>query len=172
MSGRLLAESWGEARRYWSVLTLYGRFESIVALVLGFIIALVIVIALTQLIIRLLPLVLGGAFDLLDHDVFQGLFGTIMTLLIAMEFRHSIVRVALRRESIIQVKTVVLIAILALSRKLVILDVHTTGPATIAALGGTTLALGIVYWLLRERDDRLAAVTHRVDQQNESLEQP
>lgn len=169
MSGRLRTGSWAEARRYWSALTVYGRFESIVALVLGFIIALVIVIALTQLIIRLLPLVFGGAFDLLDHDVFQGLFGTIMTLLIAMEFRHSIVRVALRRESIIQVKTVVLIAILALSRKLVILDVPSTGAATIAALGGTTLALGVVYWLLRERDDRLAAVTYGLDRQDESV---
>lgn len=46
----------------------------------------------------------------------------IMTLLIAMEFKHSIVRVALRRDSIIQVKTVVLIALIALSRKFVILD--------------------------------------------------
>jgi hypothetical protein len=45
----------------------------------------------------------------------------IMTLLIAMEFKHSIVRVALRRD-IIQVKTVVLIAVIALSRKFVILD--------------------------------------------------
>jgi hypothetical protein len=29
--------------------------------------------------------------------------------------------------------------------------------ATIAALAATTLALGGVYWLLRERDDRFAS---------------
>lgn len=80
----------------------------------------------------------------------------IMTLLIAMEFKHSIVRVALRRSSIIQVKTVVLIALIALSRKFVILDSHTTAASTVAALAGATLALGVVYWLMRERDDRLA----------------
>jgi hypothetical protein len=57
----------------------------------------------------------------------------IMTLLIAMEFKHSIVRVALRRDSIIQVKTVVLIAVIALSRKFVILD-SDASPAKIAAL--------------------------------------
>ena len=34
----------------------------------------------------------------------------IMTLLIAMEFKHSIIRAALRQESIVQVKTVILIA--------------------------------------------------------------
>jgi uncharacterized membrane protein (DUF373 family) len=78
-------------------------------------------------------------------------FGMIMTLLIGLEFKHSIVRVALRRDSIIQVKTVVLIALIALSRKFVILDIQTTGAATIAALSGALLALGAVYWLIRER---------------------
>ena len=81
----------------------------------------VIAVALVQLVARIVPLLLSGAIDPLEHDVFQALFGMIMTLLIAMELKHSIVRVALRRSSIIQVKTVVLIALIALSRKFVIL---------------------------------------------------
>jgi uncharacterized membrane protein (DUF373 family) len=84
----------------------------------------------------------------------------IMTLLIAMEFKHSIVRVALRRSSIIQVKTVLLIALIALSRKFVILDSSATAASTIAALAAATLVLGVVYWLLRERDDRVAKQAH------------
>ena len=75
--------------------------------------------------------------------------------LIAMEFKHSIVRVALRRDSSIQVKTVVLIALIALSRKFVILDSNAS-PAKIAALASATLALGATYWLLRKRGDRAA----------------
>jgi uncharacterized membrane protein (DUF373 family) len=146
-----------ETRHHWSIMTAYERFEQIVAFALSLVIAVVIVIALLQLMLNVLPLVLGGALDPLDHGVFQALFGMIMTLLIAMEFKHSIIRVALRRESIIQVKTVVLVALLALSRKFVILDVVATDAATIAALAGATLVLGIVYWLLRERDDRLAS---------------
>ena len=145
-----------ETRRYWPIMTAYERFEQIVAFLLGLLIAIVVVIALIQLLIEVMPLVLGGALDPLDHRVFQALFGMIMTLLVAMEFKHSIIRVALRRESIIQVKTVMLVALLALSRKFIILDVAATEPATIAALSGATLVLGIVYWLLRERDDRLA----------------
>jgi len=145
-----------ETRRYWPIMTAYERFEQIVAFLLGLLIAVVVVIALIQLLIEVMPLVLGGALDPLDHRVFQALFGMIMTLLIAMEFKHSIIRVALRRESVIQVKTVMLVALLALSRKFIILDVAATEPATIAALSGATLALGIVYWMLRERDDRLA----------------
>ena len=145
-----------ETRRYWPIMTAYERFEQIVAFLLGLLIAIVVVIALIQLLIEVMPLVLGGALDPLDHRTFQTLFGMIMTLLIAMEFKHSIIRVALRRESVIQVKTVMLVALLALSRKFIILDVAATEPATIAALSGATLVLGIVYWLLRERDDRLA----------------
>jgi uncharacterized membrane protein (DUF373 family) len=151
-SYKLLAET----REQWPLMSLYERFEQIVAIVLSLVIAVVIIVALMQLLIRVLPLVLSGAVDPLDHEVFQVLFGMVMTLLIALEFKHSIVRVALRRERIVQVKTVVLISLIALSRKFVILDTAATDAATIAALAGATLVLGTVYWLLRERDDRLA----------------
>jgi uncharacterized membrane protein (DUF373 family) len=133
----------------------YERFEHVVAFILGLIIAVVIVLAMFQLVARVVPVLLSGAIDPLDQEVFQGLFGMIMTLLIALEFKHSIIRVALRRESIVQVKTVVLIALLALSRKFIILDSKTTEAETIAALALATLVLGVVYWLLREREDRL-----------------
>jgi uncharacterized membrane protein (DUF373 family) len=136
-------------------MNLYERFEHVIAFILSLIIALVIALALLQLLARVVPLFVSGAIDPLDHEVFQGLFGMIMTLLIALEFKHSIVRVALRRESIVQVKTVVLISLLALSRKFIVLDSKATGAETIAALALATLVLGVVYWLLRERDDRL-----------------
>ena len=95
-----------ETREHWPIMSVYERFEQIVAIVLSLVISVVIALALVQLVIRIVPLLLSGAIDPLEHDVFQALFGMIMTLLIAMEFKHSIVRVALRRSSIIQVKTV------------------------------------------------------------------
>lgn len=146
-----------ETRRYWPLMTAYQRFEHVVAFALSVIIAMLIVLALVQLFVRVVPLLVTGAVDPLDHEVFQSLFGMVMTVLIALEFKHSIVRVALRRESIVQVKTVVLIALLALSRKFVILDPASTGAGLVAALAFATLVLGAVYWLLRERDDRLAS---------------
>ena len=135
----------------WRLMNAYERFEQLVVLALGLIIAAVIVMALLQLYRRVIPLLIGGAIDPLDHDVFQSLFGAIFTVLIAMEFKHSIVRAALRRDSIVQVRTVLLIALLALSRKFVILDSATTPAPTIAALGFATLVLGLVCWLLREQ---------------------
>ncbi|MDK4552434.1 heat resistance protein PsiE-GI (plasmid) [Enterobacter roggenkampii] len=137
-----------------AIMSFYERFEQVVALVLSAVIAVIIMVSLFQLISIVFTLLLD-AFNPLDHKVFQSVFGMIMTLLIAMEFKHSIVRVALRRDSIIQVKTVVLIAVIALSRKFVILD-SDASPAKIAALAGATLALGATYWLLRKRGDRAA----------------
>lgn len=127
----------------WSVMTFYERFEQIVALILSAVIAAVIVVSLVQLIQIVFTLLLSEAFNPLDHRAFQTVFGMVMTLLIAMEFKHSIVRVALRRDSIIQVKTVLLIGLIALSRKFVILDPEAS-PAKVAALAGATVALGAV----------------------------
>ncbi len=142
-------------RDQWAVMSFYERFEQVIALVLSAVIAVIIVVSLFQLIAIVFTLLILDAFNSLDHKVFQTVFGMIMTLLIAMEFKHSILRVALRRDSIIQVKTVILIGLIALARKFVILDPEAT-PAKIAALAGATLALGATYWLLRERDDRAA----------------
>lgn len=143
-------------RVQWSLMNAYERFEQVIVLALGVIIALVIIMALVQLYRRVLPLLLGGAIDPLDHAVFQTLFGSIFTVLIAMEFKHSIVRPAFRKDSIVQVRTVLLIALLALSRKFVILDSAGTPAATIAALGFATLVLGITSWLLKDRNDQKA----------------
>jgi uncharacterized membrane protein (DUF373 family) len=133
-------------RSQWRLMTVYERFEQVVALVLSAVIAVIIVVSLFQLIAIVFTLLVLDAFNPLDHKVFQSVFGMIMTLLIAMEFKHSIVRVALRRDSIIQVKTVILIGLIALARKFVILDPEAS-PAKIAALAGATLALGATYWL-------------------------
>ena len=152
-----------ETRRHWPLMTVYERFEQVVAILLSLATSAVIVVALVQLMIGVMPLLVGGVLSPLEHPTFQALFGMIMTLLIAMEFNHSIVRVAFRRESIVQVRTVLLIAVLALSRKFIILDTAATSAATIAALAGATFVLGVVYWLLRERDDRLGTAEARDD---------
>jgi uncharacterized membrane protein (DUF373 family) len=135
------------------VMWIYDRFEQIVALVLSVIIAVIVVAALIELVRIVVYMVETESLSPLEQGTFQLVFGMIMTLLIALEFKHSIVRVAMRREGIIQVKTVVLIALIALARKFVILDIAAS-PAQIAALAFALLALGVVYWLLREREDR------------------
>lgn len=146
---------WNQFKEDWTLMNYYERFEQVIALILSAVISVIIVISLYQLILTVFDLLVIDAFNPLEYQIFQTVFGMIMTLLIAMEFKHSIVKVALRQDNIIQVKTVVLIALIALSRKFVILDLDTSSPAEIAALAGAVVAMGIVYWLLRERDSRV-----------------
>jgi len=138
----------------WLGLNLYERFEQVVAVVVTALVAVIVVVAVVDLFKEVMLLAWRGILNPLDQRIFQTIFGQVLTVLIALEFKHSIIRVAARRESIVQVKTVLLIALIALSRKFVILDTNDTSAATIAALASATLVLGVVYWLLRERDDR------------------
>jgi uncharacterized membrane protein (DUF373 family) len=76
--------------------------------------------------VTVFPLLVFGALNPLNHQEFEVIFGMIMTLLIAMEFNHSILQKMERLHRVIQVKTVVLISILALARKFIILNVEAT----------------------------------------------
>jgi uncharacterized membrane protein (DUF373 family) len=62
--------------------------------------------------------------------------------------------VVTRERGIIQAKIVILIAVLALVRKIIITDLSAIPPGALAAEAALLLALGVTYWLMRERDDR------------------
>jgi len=149
--------SWSHLQAQWAVLSYYQRFEGLVALALTLVIALIILVALFRLTSGVVTGLLFGVLDPLDHGIFQSVFGDILTLLIALEFNHSLQYVVKREQSIIQTKIVLLIALLAIARKFIILDLSSVDAAQLLGLAAITLALGITYWLLRERDDRTDA---------------
>ncbi len=136
---------------YWPVMTLYERFEHIVVLIVSIVISIVVLFALIQLVREVLNLLILSALNPLDHKVFQAIFGMIMTLLIAMEFKHSILKVLERNSHIVQARAVILIALLALARKFIIVDLGATEPIKLFALSFALLVLGGVYWLLGHR---------------------
>jgi uncharacterized membrane protein (DUF373 family) len=141
------------ARTRWRALTAYQRFEHIVIFILTLLIAVIIVSAVWNLMLRILfELVLAGGFDPTDQEVFQAVFGMIFTVLIALEFKRSLIVVAESRNSIVQVRTVVLLAMLAIVRKLIILDLKVTDAAELFGLAAAMLALGAVYWAVRDQD--------------------
>lgn len=141
----------------WVILTYYQRFESIVALVLTILIGLIIAVALIRLSVGVVSGLVLGVLNPLDQKVFQSIFGEIMTLLIALEFNHTLRYVVTRQQSVIQTKVVMLIALLALARKIIVFDLHDMSPELLLGLAAVTLALGATYWLMRERDDRVTA---------------
>ena len=147
--------SWSHLRTQWPVLSYYQRFEGLVALILTLVIALIILVALFRLTSSVITGLLFGALDPLDPGIFQSVFGEILTLLIALEFNHTLQYVVKRQQSIIQTQVVLLIALLAIARKFIVLDLGSVDAAQLLGLAAITLGLGIAYWLIRERDDRI-----------------
>lgn len=136
----------------WNLMTVYERFEQGIALILTGLIAVVIVVATLELTKEILQLILADRMSPLDHRLFQTLFGQVMTVLIALEFKHSILRVVARKESIIRVKTVLLIGLLAISRKFIVLDLNEVQAEMVLALSVSIIALAIAYWIVRGRE--------------------
>jgi uncharacterized membrane protein (DUF373 family) len=145
-------------RTAWPALTTYQRFEQIVALILGVLVSVLVILALVHLTWSVTLVVLSSPTDPAWTEVFQTVLGMVMTVLIALEFNHSIISVLERHHGLVRLRSVVLIALLAVVRKFIIVDVTNAGPATVVGLAASTIALGAVYWLVREQDLRQEGV--------------
>lgn len=146
-----------ETLQNWDGMSYYERFEQIVAMLLSVAIAVTVVYAMYHLVAQVFSLLVVRAADPFDYRVFQVVFEMILTVLIAMEFNHTIVKSLRGEGSIIQVKIVLLIGILALVRKFIVMELETMNPWNVMALALAVIAMGGAYWLMRERDDRLLA---------------
>src|ERR1700730_7088623 len=116
-----------DARDKFRLLSLYQRFEHAVVMLLTALIAVIVVAAVWSLSLKILfGLVLSGSLDPSDYSVFQAVFVMIFTVIIALEFKKSLLVVAERRHTIVQIRSVVMIALLAICRKVIILDLTET----------------------------------------------
>ncbi|WP_103122599.1 phosphate-starvation-inducible PsiE family protein [Methylopila sp. Yamaguchi] len=135
-------------------LTIYERFEYVVILVLTALISIVVIAAVWTLSLKILfGLVLSGGVDPADYSVFQAVFGMIFTVIIALEFKKSLLVATQPGGGVVQIGAVVLIALLAICRKFIILDLSKTDAPQIFALAAAALTLGVVYWMVRARDE-------------------
>jgi uncharacterized membrane protein (DUF373 family) len=117
-------------------------------------IAVVVALAVWNLVLKVLSSIVSTGLDPTDYAVFQTLFGLIFTVIIALEFKRSLFVIAEQQRGIVQVRTVILIALLTIVRKLMIIDLTTTDAQHLFALAAAILALGGVYWLVRDQDRR------------------
>jgi uncharacterized membrane protein (DUF373 family) len=149
-----LKKDLADARESWAPLSFYEKFEHACILILTALIALIIALAIWNLVLKILINLLASTLDPTDYAVFQALFGMIFTVIIALEFKRSLLVLAERVDSVVQVRAVLLIALLAVVRKLILLDVKATDALQLLALAAAILALGAAYWMVRDQDRR------------------
>jgi uncharacterized membrane protein (DUF373 family) len=133
--------------------TIYEWFEQIVLSILVFIICLIIVYSLIIATIEIFEDLVSG-IGFIESAALKDTFGLILTVIILVEFNHSIVLAIRQRSGAIQVRIVVLITIIVLARKLVLLDYAAASVETLLGLGGLALALGGLYWLISDGEQR------------------
>jgi uncharacterized membrane protein (DUF373 family) len=135
------------------IYTVYDQFERIISVILLITISIIILYA-----TGLMMITLAGDFHAGLHFAEQGAlkdtFGLILSLLILIEFNHSLVLAVRRRSGIIEVRVVILIAIIVIARKLILLDYANTTLEMLLGLGGLALSLGALYWLLTDIERR------------------
>ncbi len=123
------------------------RFEQVIAKLLGALLVLLIVLASVELLRQLATALL------LRQTVWQGdalivYFGELLNILIALELLQNIT--AYLKRHAVQIQLVLLTAITAVARKLIVLPgTADSKPLMVVALGLTVLALAGAYWLMR-----------------------
>lgn len=132
--------------------SLYEAFEHVVMFILTCVLVLLVAFATWKLIAEVTFYIVNNRIDPENSAVFQSLFGMIFTVVIGLEFKRSLLVVSDGKDSVVRVRSIILIGMLATVRKFIVLDLTTVVASELFAVSAAILALGIVYWLVRDQD--------------------
>jgi uncharacterized membrane protein (DUF373 family) len=134
-------------RKTLSLLGGYEQFERFVLQLIQVMLGLIAAYSVVLVIVQIgRDVALGESF--MDKAVLQDTFGSILTILILLEFNHSVHIAIVQRTGALQVQIVVLITILVIARKLMLLDYAVAKVDTLLGFAALLLALGGLYWLI------------------------
>lgn len=135
------------------------KFERIVVSALMVMMGMVVLLATIELGWILVKDIISPPVILLDVEELLELFGLFLLVLIGVELFETIQTYYLER--IIRVEVVVTVAIIAISRKVIILDYKTLSSFTFLDVGGVILALAIAYYLIKKAGRDSSARIHK-----------
>lgn len=130
----------------------YHWFERMVVAALGVMVAVSIVLTLAQAGVALWQAV-ASEHHLLDHNAFIKVFGAFMTVLIALEFNHTVLPDMTTKTPVVKVRAVLLVAMLALARKVVLLDFKEVDYTSMIGLAVLFLGIAAAYWGVRREEE-------------------
>jgi uncharacterized membrane protein (DUF373 family) len=135
----------------WRDLSYYLYFERVALLLVLVMLSAIAAYAIVSAALKLASdMLLGESF--LDKAALQDTFGLLLTIVIVLEFNHSIFVALTERTGVIQARLMIIITILVIVRKLMLMDFTTVEPQTLLSFGGLLLALGALYWLISTGD--------------------
>ncbi|TYO99067.1 uncharacterized membrane protein (DUF373 family) [Geothermobacter ehrlichii] len=132
----------------------YHWFERLVVAALTALVSISVVLTLIQSGVELYQVVLTGP-ALFDHNQFIKVFASFMTVLIALEFNHTVLADITTKKPIVKVRAVLLVAMLALARKVVLVDFKEVSYTSMLGLAVLIICVSGAYWAVR-RDEFLS----------------
>jgi uncharacterized membrane protein (DUF373 family) len=133
-------------------LGLIHRVENLVSKVLSVALIVVILVSLVDLIIVLSrDLFTAEPVGFFDKTLIE-IFGLFLNILIALELLENIT--AYLRKHIVQVELVIVTALIAVARKIIIFDPKQYDKVDLIALAIASLALSVSYWLIRRMNPK------------------
>ena len=122
------------------------NIEGIVSKVLSVAMILVILVAIWNLGVYLVQMLISQSDEPFTKTLFK-IFGLFLNVLIALEILENIT--AYLKKHVIQVELVIVTSLIAVARKIIILDLEKTSGIDIIGLGIALLSLSISYWIIR-----------------------
>ncbi len=130
--------------------TFIRRFELLIVILLILLMMIVVALSLAELVILLASDLLQGAPNILRNHDMLNLLGYFMMVLIALELLETIKNYL--TENAIHVEVVLLVAMIAVARKVIILDMKELQPLTLFGIATVILSLSASYWLMKKTE--------------------
>ncbi|SEN45845.1 phosphate-starvation-inducible PsiE family protein [Palleronia pelagia] len=140
------------------VLRAYGWFERLVSGVILIGMMMVVLLAVYSFLRTVIGVTLAENAEL-DYVQFQTLFDRVLAAVIAVELAHSIRQMVLGDHGFGQLRTVITIGMLAVVRKLIVLEVDNATGSFLMGIAAAVLALALGLVAIRWIEDRRSTLS-------------
>lgn len=134
-------------------------FEKIIIRVLVILMAFVLLLSTIELAWVIIKDIITPPVLLLEIDELLEIFGLFMLVLIGIELLETIAKTYMA-ESVDHAQIVMAVAIIAIARKVIILDVKDLSGLALVGIAAIILALSIGYYLIKKKGDLVKEIPH------------
>lgn len=123
------------------------QFESLIAKLLSIAMLIVIMVTMVNLVLFLLTGLLTSSPEGFFVTTLRDIFGLFLSVLIALEILENIT--AYLKKHVVQVELVIVTSLIAVARKIIILDLAKVSGLGLVGLAIAILSLSLSYWIVR-----------------------
>lgn len=124
-----------------------GTVEGLVSKVLSIAMVIVILVTVVDLGIFLIRVMFASPYDGFLKTALKDIFGLFLSVLIALELLENIT--AYLKKHVVQVELVIVTSLIAVARKIIILDLQSIDGSILIGLAIAILSLSVSYWIVR-----------------------